>query len=155
MPVVVATRFKPSSPKYLPRFFAGTVAAARQARSSSGFLGGRLRIDSVGAFWTLSVWESGGDMVAFRDSGVHAVLVPKLAGWANEAVYGVWNADTGKLPGWAEVSRHVAAHPNFGPLDHPGPAHLAQRFDPASRFGLELPIPRTLSAPRRTPRPRT
>jgi hypothetical protein len=141
--VVVATRFTVSSAKHLPRFLAGTIAAARQARQSPGYAGGRLRIEPFGAFWTLTAWQSGRDMVAFRDSGVHAVLVPRLAGWAGEAVFGVWNADTAALPTWPDVSQRVAEHPNFASVEQAAPAHRDRRFDPARRFGLDLPVPRT------------
>jgi hypothetical protein len=87
-------------------------------------------------------------MVAFRDTGVHAVLMPKLAGWAGEALFGVWNSDGSQLPDWHQVSRRVAEHPKFGSLDRPAPAHVAEHFDPARRFGLDLPIPTTRRARR-------
>lgn len=143
MPVVTATRFRVSKGRYLPRFLKGSIDAARQARQSPGFLGGKLRAEPVGgAYWTLTVWQSGRDMVAFRDSGVHAVLMPKLAKWASEAIFGVWASETSELPGWDAVCRRVAEHPNFAALEHPTAAHLAQRFDPTSRLGFDLPIPR-------------
>jgi hypothetical protein len=143
MAVVVATRFTVRRARDLPRFLSGSMAAGRQARRSAGFVSGRLRVEPrSGVFWTLTAWESGRDMVAFRDSGVHAVLVPKLAAWAGEAVFGVWNSADRALPGWGEVSRRVAEHPNFAPLDYPAPAQRGRRFDPARRFGLELPMRR-------------
>lgn len=150
MAVMVATRFTVRRRRDLPRFLAGSMAAGRQARRSPGFVGGRLRVEPRGgAFWTLTAWESGQDMVAFRDSGVHAVLVPKLTGWAGEAVFGVWNCPGHAVPEWDEVGRRVAEHPNFASLDDPSPAHLARRFDPPRRFGLALPLPRA-SRRRRT-----
>ncbi len=142
MAVAVATRFKVNRKRNLPRFLYGSLVATLQARRSPGFLAGQLRRDPGGAYWTLTLWQSGPDMVGFRDSGVHAVLVPRLAEWAGEAVLGVWNADDSALPSWDEVNRRVAEHPRFTTLDEPGPAHLARRFDPAHRFGLVAPIPR-------------
>ncbi len=142
MAVVVATRFKVRRSRYLPRFLAGSVAAARQARRSPGFVRGCLRAEPGGAYWTLTMWQSGRDMVTFRDTGTHAVLAPKLAVWADEAVFGVWNTDNSELPSWQDVGLRVSEHPNFAPLDHPGELHRARRFDPARRFGLDLPIPR-------------
>lgn len=144
MPVAVTTRFTTSSSRQLPRFLGGTVAAALQARRSRGFLAGQLRIDPHGAYWTLTLWESGRDMAGFRDSGIHAVLVPKLAGWADEAVFGVWNTPDRVLPPWQEVQQRVAEHPNFAPLDNPNAAHLAHRFQTSARDGLVLSIPRSL-----------
>jgi hypothetical protein len=139
MAVAVATRFKVNGIRYLTRFLWGSTVAALQARRSPGFLAGRLRIDSGGAFWTLTLWQSGRDMVGFRDSGAHAVLTPKLAEWASEAVLGVWNTDA--LPSWDEVNRRVAEHPRYTAVDDPAPAHVARHFDPTRR-GVVAPIPR-------------
>ncbi|MDT5347863.1 MAG: hypothetical protein QOH91_1150 [Mycobacterium sp.] len=141
MSVVVVTRMKVRKWRNLPRFVRGSIATARQARRSPGFLGGRLRVEPGGAFWTLTVWECCGDMVAFRDSGIHAILVPRLAGWASEAVFGVWNSENADTPGWQEASCRVAAHPNFAPLDAPARAHKNGEVVPAQRLGLDLPIP--------------
>lgn len=143
MPVAVATRFKVGGRKHLPRFLKGAIAAALQARRSPGFVAGRLRVDSRGAYWTLTLWESGTAMAGYRDTGAHAQLVPKLAGWAREAVFGVWNTEEASLPSWDEASRHVAENPHFAPLDSPAPEQIARRFDAASRWGLVLPLPRS------------
>src|SRR4051812_9259883 len=116
MAIVVATRMKVARWRDMPRFLRGSMAAGRQARRSPGLLGGRLRAAAPGVYWTLTVWDSARDMQAFRDGGVHAILVPRLAGWASEAVFGVWNSTSAKLPTWSEASRHIAEHPNFAPL---------------------------------------
>lgn len=143
MAVVVVTRFAVrSGGRYLVPFLRGSAAAAGQARKSPGFLSGRLRVEpGDGVFWTLTVWQTGRDMVAYRDSGVHAVLIPHLSEWASEAVFGVWNSSTGELPDWATASRKVAEHPNFATVAVPSDAHRARRFDPARGFGLDLPLP--------------
>jgi heme-degrading monooxygenase HmoA len=140
MAVVVATRFKLGSARHLPRFFAGTMATARQARRSPGFVGGRLRVEPGGVYWTLTTWQSGRDMVAFRNAGAHAAVVPRLGGWACEAVFGVWNVDDEGVPSWAEASRRLAEHPNFATLDEPSAAHLAGTFRPARQLGLDMPL---------------
>lgn len=140
MAVVVATRMKVARWRDMPRFLRGSVAAGRQARRSSGLLAGRLRAEAGGVYWTLTVWDSPQDMHAFRDGGVHAILVPRLAGWASEAVFGVWTTDSRELPTWAEASRYIAEHPNFAPLDHPSEAHRDAQVIPARRMGLDLPL---------------
>jgi len=71
MILVVATRMKVRKVRYLPRFLQGSLAAARQAQRTPGFLDGRLRVERDGTFWTLTLWESGRDMTGFRDSGIH------------------------------------------------------------------------------------
>jgi hypothetical protein len=140
MAVVVATRMRVGKLQDVPRFLRGSLAAGRQASGSPGLLGGRLRAEMPGVYWTLTVWESGRDMAAFRDGGVHAILVPRLAGWASEAVFGVWTTDSTDVPSWAEAARRVAEQPNFAPLDNPSQTHQAERVTPARRRGLDLPI---------------
>jgi len=142
MAVAVATRFKVNRKRDLPKFLWGSTVAALQARRTPGFLAGRLRRDPGGAYWTLTLWRSGRDMVGFRDSGVHAALTPKLAEWASHAVLSVWNAEGDTLPSWDEVNRRIAERPRFTTVDHPDADHLAERFDPAHPFGLVAPIPR-------------
>jgi len=128
--------------RFVPRFLLGSYGVARQARGSSGFLGGRLRAEPLGgAFWTLTMWEDGRDVSAFSSSGLHQRLVPLAANWAGEAVFGTWNTDDERLPRWKAVSAKIAEHPNFAPLDDPAPAHREQRVIPAGRFGFDLPIP--------------
>ena len=90
MAVMVATRMAMRKRRFVPRFLLGSYAVARQARHSEGFLGGKLRAEPRGgAFWTLTVWDGGRDMAAFRDSGVHQRLAPMAAIWAREAVFGI------------------------------------------------------------------
>lgn len=140
MAVVVATRMKVGRLRDVPRFLRGSLAAGRQASKSPGLLGGRLRAELPGVYWTLTLWESGRDMAEFRDGGVHAILVPRLAGWASEAVFGVWTLDSSDVPSWAEAARRVAEQPNFAPLDNPSPSHRSGLVKPARRMGLDLPI---------------
>jgi hypothetical protein len=140
MAIVVATRMKVRKLRDIPRFLRGSLAAGRQASESPGLLGGRLRAELPDVYWTLTVWESGRDMAAYRDGGVHAILVPRLAGWASEAVFGVWTTESTDVPSWAEASRRIAEQPNFAPLDNPSQTHQAERVTRARRFGLELPI---------------
>lgn len=145
MAVVVATRTKMSRWRYLPRFMTQSLVVALQARRSPGFRGGRLRIGTDGSFWTLTAWNSGRDMVAFRESGRHAEVMPSMAGWASEALFAMWNDDGTAMPAWSDVSRRVAAKPNHLDLDAPSPAHLEGAAPSVTRAGLPIPIPRRRS----------
>lgn len=146
MAVVVATRMTVARVRWVPRFLRGSLAASRQAGRSPGFVAGRLRAELSGTFWTLTVWESGRDMVAFRDTGAHARVLPRLAGWASEAVFGVWNSDAAELPDWAETARRIGEHPNFATLDNPSPAQLEHRLVAPRAPGFILPVRRRLRA---------
>ncbi|MCW2751938.1 MAG: hypothetical protein JWR83_3048 [Aeromicrobium sp.] len=145
MPVVVATRTKMRKYRYVPGFTVRSVAVARQARRSPGFLGGRLLIGRDGTFWTLTVWESGRNMVDFRDTGLHAKLMPRMAGWASESLFGLWNRVGGGIPTWDEVSLHVAEKPNFLELQAPSPSHRDGHAPgaPKVRFVVPIPVRRT------------
>ncbi|MCW2800505.1 MAG: hypothetical protein JWQ70_1977 [Aeromicrobium sp.] len=147
MAVVVATRMKFARWRDMPRFLRGSLAAGRQASRSPGLLAGRLRAEAPGVYWTLTMWASPRDMRAYRDGGVHAILVPRLAGWASEAVFGVWQTDASRLPTWAEASRRIADQPNFAPLDRPSESHRNAQFTLARRVGLDLPIRASRSTP--------
>src|SRR5690349_14030720 len=57
----------------------------RQARRTSGFLGGRLLSEAKKAFWTLTAWEDGSAMNVFRTQGAHGDVMPKLLEWCDEA----------------------------------------------------------------------
>ncbi len=142
MSVVVATRTKMSKVRYLPGFMWGSLRVAFQVRRSAGYLAGRLVIGRDGSFWTLTVWESGRDMVGFRESGTHAKLMPFMAGWASEALFGVWNSASRRVPKAGEVSREVQAKPNFLEIVAPSLAHLDGRAPAMPRAGLVIPIPR-------------
>lgn len=96
MAVVVATRTKMHRARFLPKFLVANVRVAWQARRTPGFLGGRLRVEQGGAFWTLTAWQSGRDMI------------------------GVWNTAESIVPHCDEASRHVATnrYSHSGTVDH-------------------------------------
>lgn len=140
MTVLVATRLKVRQPRFLPQFLAGSLAVSWQARKSEGYLGGKLRMEPNNVFWTLTAWESGGAVAAFRGSGTHQAIAPRLARWANEGVIGVWASDAVTLPDWAEVAYQTATRPRFTELDHPTTAHGSVSVIAPQR-GLDLPVP--------------
>jgi hypothetical protein len=127
----------------VPRFVWGSLVIAVQARQSLGFLGGRLRVSGDGAFWTLTVWSSGREMISFRDSGFHSKVIPLAETWASEAVFGVWNSENNRFPGWKGAAERIAAHPNFTKeLRWPSEAHLRREPPTSPLLGLGAPIPR-------------
>jgi hypothetical protein len=141
MPVVVATRMKVRRLRDLPAFFLATLLTVRQARNTPGFCRGLLRIERGPTFWTLTVWESGRAMTTFRDTGAHERVAPSLAGWASEAVFGVWSTGSRSFPTWSEVSARVVAHPNLPTLDRPGPRQGDLAHMPTRRVGLTFQVP--------------
>lgn len=140
MNVFVATRLKVRQHRFVPGFLTGSLAVAWQARNSDGYLGGKLRVESDNVFWTLTAWDSGSAVAAFRSSGTHATLAPKLAGWASEGVIGVWSSASPDLPDWDEVARQTSARPRFTDLDYPTEQH-GNTSAIAPQRGLDLPVP--------------
>ena len=69
MVFVSATRLRVRSVFFLPQFFWHTFRSQKQAKSTSGMLGGRLMLEARWVFWTVTVWESEGAMRTFRGSG--------------------------------------------------------------------------------------
>jgi heme-degrading monooxygenase HmoA len=74
----------------MPAFLWNTFLSQRQAVRAPGFVGGRLLVNAHRTFWTLTVWESEKAMKAFRGSGAHSQVMPRLAQWCDEAAYAHW-----------------------------------------------------------------
>jgi heme-degrading monooxygenase HmoA len=136
MTLVVATRMKVNRPRDVPAFFRTSMAVARQTRRSPGFRGGSMRVEASRTFWTLSVWEDAAAMSAFRDTGTHRDAIPKLAGWADEALFVAWSQPDGRVPRWSDLRRELPGRPVFADLEHPSEAHLRRDTSAPSRLGL-------------------
>lgn len=100
------TRLRVRSFRYLPVFLYMTFLAKRQTVRSPGFLAGRLLLDAHLTFWTLTMtmWESEKTMKAFRGSGSHARVMPKLVDSCDEASYAHWSAGNDSVPQWRLTS---------------------------------------------------
>jgi hypothetical protein len=122
------TRLRVRSMWYLPAFLWETFLSQRQAVHSSGFRGGRLLIDVSRTFWTLTVWESEREMKAFRGSQAHAKVMPRLAGWCDEAAYAHWNPNDDSVPSWQEAYEHLVQEGRLSRVAHPSPDHEARHF---------------------------
>jgi hypothetical protein len=128
------------------QFLWGSLRAALQARRSPGYLGGALRITRGPVFWTLTQWQDGAAMNAFRTSGVHGLLMPKMAGWASQASTVGWKVE--RDPSWDETYEQMARSARRVELAEPDRWHREGQMEPPSRRGLTLPIPRRLTPPR-------
>jgi hypothetical protein len=123
---------------YLPAFIWQTFLSQRQVVRADGFRGGRLLIDPGRAFWTLTVGESERAMKAFRGSGSHAKVMPRLAKWCDEASY-AHGASEGDA--WREAYEQLVRDARWSRVEHPFPNHEARRFaEPRLRplIGVDL-----------------
>lgn len=103
---ISVTRLHLRSLLFLYPFVRGTEAAIGQLRASAGFVSGRLLVDRWFTFWTVSAWDSAEAMRAFRDSGAHREIMPKLLDWCDEASVAAWTGEG--LPDWSEVHTRMA-----------------------------------------------
>ena len=74
-------------------------------------------------FWTLTVWDSGRAMTAFRDSDLHGRVMGDLAEWTSEGSFAVWRQDGSAVPRWAEVGDHLRERVRQSKVRHPSAAH--------------------------------
>lgn len=113
---------------YLPAFLWQTFLSQRQVRRAHGFAGGRLLVDARLTFWTLTTWQDERAMKAFRGSGAHSKVMPRLAQWCDEAAYGHWTPSGDSVPSWEEAYEHLASEGRLSRVSHPSPRHDAKQF---------------------------
>ena len=136
--LVSLTRLHIRSVWFLPRFFWLNEGAVRQIRRSPGFREGRLLGESDLSFWTASLWDDDASMRAFRDSGAHREVMPKLIHWCDEASVAKW-PDRDTLPSWNEAHAWMKAHGRASKVRHPSPRHATLDF-PAPRSRASRPL---------------
>jgi hypothetical protein len=134
MPLISGTRLRIRSPFYLPQFLWGNELSARQLARSPGFLGGGLLVDRGRAFWTVTAWEDEAAMRAYRNSGAHREVMPKLLKWCDEATVIHWGQEGAELPDWPELHRRMTTEGKVSKVSHPSPRHAARQF-PEPRAG--------------------
>jgi hypothetical protein len=105
-----------------------TFRSQRQTVRAPGFLGGKLLIDSHNTYWTLTAWESEKSMKAFRGSGPHAMAMPKLVEWCDEAAYMHWITANDLLPEWPEAHDNLVREGRLSRVARPSADHLARHF---------------------------
>jgi hypothetical protein len=122
------TRLRVRSLYYLPAFLWMTLRAQRQSVGAPGFGGGRLLVDRRSTYWTLTAWEDEKAMKAFRGSGAHVRVMPKLIEWCDEAAYAHWTTADHSIPEWTEAWEHLVSEGRMSQVSHPSPDHESRRF---------------------------
>ncbi len=113
----------------LPPFLWWTRSAQSQVLKAPGFVGGRLLVDRHRTFWTLTAWENERAMKAYRGSGAHSQVMPKLMRWCDEAAYTHWEAADSQVPSWPEAYQQLLRSARLSRVAHPSPAHEARLFE--------------------------
>ena len=148
MALISVTRLRIRSFFYLPQFFWGNELSARQLSQAPGFLGGRLLVDRHRTFWTLTAWDDQAAMRAYRNSGAHAGVMPKLLKWCDEASVAHWDQESPSLPDWPEAHRRMVSEGRASKVHNPSPNHAARAFPPprVGRLAREIRASRERNA---------
>ena len=128
MMLVSVTRLRVRSYIDMPAFLWMTLRTRRQIMRTPGFLGGRLLIDNLRTYWTLTSWENEKAMKTFRGSAAHAEAMPKLAEWCDEAAYAHWIATGDSIPEWMEAYERLVNEGRLSRVDRPSQDHLSKHF---------------------------
>ena len=128
MPFVAITRLRLRGFRYLLPFAWQSRLSARQAERSAGFLGGEVSGNPLRlTFWTVTLWENEAAMRAFRASGDHQRVMPRLADWCDEASVTHWEQADASIPGADEMLRRMQSGGRPLRVRHPSPDHAAGR----------------------------
>lgn len=128
MTIVSVTRLRLRSIRFLPRLYWETRKIRRSLEKAPGFLGGKLLADRKCTFWTMSMWKDADSMRAFRNSGVHAAVVPNLDKWCDEAAVAHWETEDDRLPSWKEAHRRMIESGKQSSLKFQSADHKARMF---------------------------
>lgn len=128
MAFVSVTRLRVRSYRYVLSFLWNSFQAGRQAERSEGFIGGKLLGNSKNVFWTITVWEDGAAMNAYRTSNRHGKAMPKLLHWCDEATVAHWNQESREVPSWQEAHRRMAHEGRPSKVNHPSPLQASNQF---------------------------
>lgn len=123
MAFVSVTRLRLRSIRYLPWFFWHSNRSIQQARQSQGNLNTLVRKGKGLAFWTLTVWESADDMTAYRNSGAHRLVMPKLVDWCDEAASAHWQQSDSTCPSWDSAAQYLKDQGRLFKVKYPSRDH--------------------------------
>jgi heme-degrading monooxygenase HmoA len=143
MPFVSITRLRVRSLRFLPSFILYAIGTTAEAQRAPGFLAAQLSASLFRrTYWTLTAWSDEAAMQAWRVSGVHRIVMPKLAHWCDEAAVAHWNAAAEEMPDEAETLRRMQTEGRTSRLRHMSAGHAAGVTVPdgrAPKFGHLLP----------------
>jgi hypothetical protein len=130
MVFISVTRLRIRSIFYFPQFIWYALSSGRQAERTSGFLGGRLVRESGNIFWTLTIWADEAAMRAYRSSGAHAKVMPKLLNWCDEASVVHWAQEQAELPGWQAAHQRMVGEGRLSKVNRPSARQMAKEIPP-------------------------
>ncbi len=133
MPIVSLTRLRIRSLRFLPTFYLSTLASARQAQRTPGFLVGLLAYESARVYWTFSVWSDKAAMNEYRGADAHRRAMPKLLEWCDEASVAHFQTENSDLPNCAQALERMVSCGRITKVRHPSAEHKQAIVAPARR----------------------
>jgi len=67
-------------------------------------------------------------MKAFRGSGAHAEVMPKLIDWCDEAAYTHWTVPDDSVPWWPDAYEHLVREGRLSRVARPSSDHESRIF---------------------------
>jgi hypothetical protein len=128
MAFISVTRLRVRSVIYLPQFFWDAFKSIRQVEHSSGFLEGKLLVNSKNVFWTVTAWKDQAAMNAYRTDGAHRRAMPKLLNWCDEAAVVHWTQESSEIPVWQEVHQRMAEEGKPSKVNHPSTDQVSKHI---------------------------
>jgi hypothetical protein len=128
MPFVSVTRLRVRKLFYMPGFTNYAIRSYLQGRKTEGNLFTEIGRDSGLVFWTKTVWATEAAMRAFRNSGDHRTVMPKLATWCDEATYVHWSQEDSGLPSWHEACTRLIEGGTVSRVHFPSANHPTRTF---------------------------
>ena len=128
MPFVSVTRLRLRKLRYLPGFIYYAFSTGSQVKRASGNLYAFTDRTNGLVFWTVTLWESESAMRAFRNSGAHFKVMPKLSIWCDEATYAHWIQQDGQPPTWPEMYERITKDGIVSRVKFPSADHQSRSF---------------------------
>lgn len=97
-------------------------------------------VNAKNVFWTVTAWEDGAAMNAYRTGGAHRKAMPKLLEWCDEGAVAHWTQESAEIPSWQEAHQHMVKEGKLSKVNHPSADQRAGRIPApeASRVGQIL-----------------
>lgn len=115
---ISATRARVRAPLYQLPFILHTILSTLQLERAAGKLSAKFRWQP-NEFWTLTAWEDKAFMLAYRNTGAHRRVMPKLTLWCDEASFVHWHQESAEMPNWQAVKQRMMEQGRLVKLEHP------------------------------------
>ncbi len=125
---VSLTRLRIRSFRFIPLFAIHAIRSMRQVKMAPGFQCGALLPDSNRVFWTLTAWNTQGNMRRYMTSGSHKAAMPHLLHWCDEASVAHWEQMENSLPSWTEADKRMREEGRASKVRNPSPQHATLTY---------------------------